>query len=389
MAQIRNNSTIIYVNFSPYKNTGRIFDFLLSHFQTVCVFYFNFHELQDKDSNKLIIYRNSKKLYTRRLLQIPVPERFIFILLPIRSIFILLQMVFYTIWIKSRIKKIDVYFTVNAFTAWIGMSLKRIGLVNKTLFWVWDYYPPKDKSKIIMAMRWIYWHFDKVATKVDRVVFLNKRLIRLRKQINVLDQNKSYTIIPIGTDPHIIHKKKRARPITLGFIGVLKKSQGLDLIFDQAEKFPKKFTNIYMEIIGDGPDSSYFRERSKKAPFVTTFHGLQTNPVVINQILGKCTIGFAPYVPEPTNVSYYGDPSKIKNYLSIGLPVITTNVFVFSKEIEEKKAGIIINYSKPEELSKSISKITANYERYQKNARELADKYNYKKIYPAMFKFTS
>jgi glycosyltransferase involved in cell wall biosynthesis len=236
-------------------------------------------------------------------------------------------------------------------------------------------------------MRWLYWHFDKSATKVDRAVFLNDRLISLRRKIKVLDKKKKYDIVPIGTDPKLSRRIKSSRPIRLGFIGVLKKSQGLDLVFDQAERFPKRFKNISLEIIGDGPDSKHYQERSKNSPLDVRFHGLQTNSKVINNILRHCTIGLAPYVPEPNNVSYYGDPSKIKNYLSVGLPVITTNVFVFSKEIEGNKAGIIINYFRPQELHIAITTITKNYPKYHRNAQDLAQKYHYKKIYSSLFKF--
>jgi len=379
-------SSLVYVNFSPYKNAGKIFDFIISEFDIVCAFCFSFHELKEKDSNKLIIYKRGRAVETHRLVQIPVPESFIFFLLPIRSLFIMVQIFIYVIILRKKFGPIDVYFTVNAFTAWVGMLLRKFGLVKRAVFWVWDYYPPGHENKIIAVMRWAYWHFDKMATQVDKVVFLNRRLITLRKKIKVLDSSKIYEIVPIGTDPVRQRKIKNPKPVILGFIGVLKRSQGLDLIFDQGDALTKRFKNISLEIIGGGPDGAYFRERSKNSPLKVRFHGLQTDSKV-KAILQNCTIGVATYIPEKNNVSYYGDPSKIKNYLSVGLPIITTNVFVFSKEIKQSNAGVIINYFNPKELVSAVATITRSYAKYQKSAKSLAEKYNYKKIYSSLFKF--
>jgi glycosyltransferase involved in cell wall biosynthesis len=102
------------------------------------------------------------------------------------------------------------------------------------------------------------------------------------------------------------------------------------------------------------------------------------------EIIKNTNIGIAPYKPEPGNVSYYGDPSKIKNYLSFGLPVITTNVFEFSEIIRTSGAGEIIPY-KLEPFLNSIQKIISNYGQYSVLARSLAQKYYYAKYYDKMF----
>jgi glycosyltransferase involved in cell wall biosynthesis len=104
-----------------------------------------------------------------------------------------------------------------------------------------------------------------------------------------------------------------------------------------------------------------------------------------DQILKKCDIGIATYVPGRDNVAYYGDPSKIKQYLSSGLPVITTNVFEFSKEIKKEKAGIIIDYFSNQDLTQALKELTKNINLYSKGATKLAKKYYYKNIYKEFF----
>lgn len=382
------NKTIIYVNFSPYENAGRILDYLLENFENILLFSFNFHKLgKGQEPSKLKIFKKGELKKEYALYQMFVPRSLGFFFLPLRSFIIFLQILRHTLRLKKDYDNYHIYFTVNAFTAWVGNILKKLGLVEKTIFWVWDYYPPLHEDKIVMFMRWLYWQFDKIGTSSDRVVFLNKRLESLRKDIGILPKKANYPIVSIGTKPIVgIKRSKYQRTVTLGFLGVLKKSQGLDLIFNNARGIHQLFPNLKLQIIGSGPDKAYFKRKAKKNPIPTVFHGFLPTEKQVKKVLSGCDIGLAPFIPEEGNVSYYGDPSKIKVYLSYGLPVITTDVYIFSREIAKEKAGVIIDYYQPEGVIKAISEILGNYEQYQKRAVKLAKKFYYKEIYPEIFK---
>lgn len=378
--------TIVYINFTPYENSGNILDYILEDFQNVIVFSLKFHSLSgDVHTNQIQIFKKGGLVKTYKLFQLPVPRSVLFLLLPIRSLLLLLQIVAYVVLLKIKFKKIDYYFTVNAFTAWIGIILKKLGAVSKTIFWVWDYYPPIHEDKIVMFMRWVYWQFDKASTNSDKVIFLNERLESLRRDIGILPNYKKYSIIPIGTNP--INKKavKESKKVKLIFLGVLKKSQGIEIVFKTGNELIKKFKNVELHIVGSGPDEEYFKKLAKKSNLPTTFYGYINENEKINEILSGSNIGIACYIPDPSNVSYYGDPSKIKLYLSYGLPVITTNVFEFSNKIKEEKAGIILDYNNQNEFIEAISKILKGESLFSKNALTLSRKYYYKKIYKKLF----
>jgi glycosyltransferase involved in cell wall biosynthesis len=72
----------------------------------------------------------------------------------------------------------------------------------------------------------------------------------------------------------------------------------------------------------------------------------------------------------------------------MGLPVITTNVFHFSKIIEDKRAGLVIPYG-VKDFIKATDDIMNNYRSHQRNALTLAKSYYYKKIYPLLFTDTT
>jgi glycosyltransferase involved in cell wall biosynthesis len=381
--------SIIYVNFSPYENAGKVFDYLLEKFSLVALFSFSFHRLKNKKgANKLRIYCKGKLIETKSLFDYQFPEKLIFVFLPIRSGFIFLQILFYATYLRIKYGQFQYYFTVNAFTAWTGNILKKLGIVKKTIFWVWDYYPLFHQSLIIATARWTYWQFDKLATKSNTLIFLNERIAQLRKEVGELDKNIHYKIIPIGTNIREGVRKLRiskSKMLNFVFMGVVKKSQGLDLLFNNSEELLKEFPKICIHVVGAGPDLNYFKKRAISSPLKVIFHEYLEDEKC-DRILKKCDIGIATYIPGKDNVSYYGDPSKIKQYLSFGLPVITTDVFDFSREIKNSQAGIIINYDNPQELVKALRKIITKYTFYSNNAISLAKKYSYRKIYPEFFR---
>lgn len=381
--------SIIYVNYSPYENSGKILDYILENFENVFLFSIGFHNLKNKKNyNVLSIYKNGKLQKTYSLFQLPISLKFVFLLIPIKSTITFFEIILYSFWLKIKFKRIDIYFTVNAFTAWIGSILKAISIIEKTIFWVWDYYPPIHENKIVMLMRYIYWQFDKISSHSDRVAFVNYRLLNLRKDMGIYQKDAQYQIVPIGTDKltYVPVNKKSNQKILFGFIGVLKKSQGVEIVFDNADNLLKEFGDIGYKIVGSGPDEDYFKARAKKTKIRTTFYGYLEGES-FNDVLRKCTIGIATYILDASNVSHYGDPGKIKRYLTLGIPVITTDILEISKEIEESGAGVIIDYDNKNALVDAVKKIMGKHSEYSRNAYVLGRKFYYKKIYPQMFSF--
>jgi len=380
-------NTIIYVNYSPYENSGKILDYLLENFENVCLFSIGFYNLENKKNyNNLSIYKNGILVKTYSLFQIPSSSHLVYLLIPVRSVITFIEIFVYSYWLSRKYKKIDAYFTANAFTAWVGMLLKKAGIVKKTVFWVWDYYPPIHENKSVMLMRYVYWQFDKVSSHSDVVAFVNKRLLNLRKDMGIYKNNVKYPIVPIGADRIVLSKSreiKNRKPV-FGFIGVLKKTQGVDIVFDNATRLVKEFGSVKYEIVGSGPDEIYFKKRARKSKIKTKFYGYLEGDS-FNDVLMECAIGIATYTSDAGNVSQYGDPGKIKRYLSLGIPIITTDVIEFAEEIERSGAGVVVDYHNSEAFIEAVKKIMKKHKVYSKNAYRLSQKFYYRKIYPKMF----
>jgi glycosyltransferase involved in cell wall biosynthesis len=385
---VNHNKSVIYVNYTPYENSGKVLDFLLDNFSLVFLFSIGHQNLGDKRrANKLVVYRNKKQVSEVLMYHLPVSPRLVFFMLPIRSFLNFIQILYRSILLRKQYGKVNVYFTVNAFTSFIGHVLRAFSVVDKTVFWVWDYYPIKHESKIVTIMRWAYWQFDKFAARADNLVFLNRRLMNVWKEHRVIPKSRDYPIVPIGTDVAQVKKHKNLNKIRVAFIGVLKKSQGLDMVFDCGADLKKAFPSLTLELIGSGQDEKYFIRKAIKSGLKANFYGY-VDEKKFEDVLINSTIGIAPYIPSKSNVSFYGDPGKVKRYISFGLPAIITDVFEFSKELKNAGAGEIIEYGNASDLVAAISKIVKNYNKYQNNAIELNEKFYYKKIYPKMFKFS-
>jgi glycosyltransferase involved in cell wall biosynthesis len=379
------NKKILYVNYAPYENQGKILDFLISEYRYVFLISIGHHSLGKKRiTNKLTVYKNGKKINESFFFLLSVPSRLIFVLLPIRSVISMFQLVIHAYQLNKVYGAIDYYFTPNGFTAWVGLLLRRLGLVDKTIYWVCDYYPIKHKDKIIQAMRWLYWQFEKHTVSSDLLAFHNTRLIDKWKEEGLCFGQSKTVLVPIGTSKEKLHRKKPSELI-LCFLGVLKRSQGVDFIIDSANLIAKEFPNVTIHIIGPGPDRKYFKRKARLKKANIIFHGYVSEKEM-DAIISSSNIGLALYVPDPSNVSYYGDPGKIKKYLSHGLPVIATNIHEFTQELKEKKAGILIDYGNKKQLLEALQRLLLQYGKYQKNVITLRDAYYYRYVYKKMFK---
>lgn len=387
---IKRKRSIVYLNFAPYENAGRILDWLIETYDLVVLFSFDFHKLNDKSqSNTIKIWQKSQQIDEIKLYQLPSSEALLFITLPLIIILIGIQ----TLWQMVRLRRLygqfNTYLTVNAFTAWLGNILRAWGIVDKTIFWVWDYYPPGYPDWKIRLARWGYWQFDRwSSTASSQVIFLNERLLKLRQDIDVIDKKRAYSIIPIGANPGQpitqvqSFAERRLQPI-IGHIGVLKRSQGLDLLFDQLSQLIKAIPTIKIEIIGSGPDLPYFRTRAKGYKNVR-FFGFIKEENKVDEIIRRWMAGISTYIPDTSNPAYWTDPSKIKAYISQSVPVITTNISPFAKEVQAARAGVVIDYFEPDALTKAAVKIYKNPS-FRNRAYNLAKKYEYRKIYTQAF----
>lgn len=378
---MENKPSIVYVNFSPYDNAGRILDYLISHSDILLHFSYDHLRLKNgRKTNILTVYKNGHIFKKNKIFPLRTPDFLRFFSLPGVAALIFIQTVWYTLKYKLRYKRFDYFLSVNAYTAIVGNILRNLRIVDKTIFWVWDYYPPNHPDWTMRIIRYVYKTFDRPAIVASTyLAFISINLVKIRQIMGEFKKDQKYEIIPIGTNPYQgkIQPKKK---LVIGFLGMLKSSQGLELLANSLPHLTNQYPKIKIEIIGSGPEETEIKQKFKKWSKFVKFYGYIESDKEISKIIRKWSAGLATYLPQQYNESYWSDPSKIKCYLSQAVPVITTNVPQFSEEIKSSSAGIVIKY-KEDDLVKAICTIIKRPNYYSENALNLAVKYNFNKIY--------
>ena len=267
------------------------------------------------------------------------------------------------------------YLITNAPIYCIGNSFLRIMKSFEYVLWIGDYYsqnkfPMNIYNKIL----------DSFNKKLKYVIYLSPSLKKIYYNKKICKSNGE--VITLGIKKMFAKKNSHLGKRTkLGFIGLIRKQQGLDLLFAYlAEK-----NNSELEVVGDGYYLSYYKNLAKKMKIQkkVKFYGSVED---FSNIFKKWDMGIALYENSEDNLSKYAEPTKIKDYLSYGLPVITTNATYFSKEVERYSAGIVINET-TRDLDKAIDMIIKDYKKYLEGVDDLVIKYEYSKRYDNKFKF--
>ena len=103
--------------------------------------------------------------------------------------------------------------------------------------------------------------------------------------------------------------------------------------------------------------------------------------------LPSCGIGIAPYVPLHDSTLQTTDPTKIKEYLACGLPVITTNISEIAEVVRKNKCGLVIDYNEKEFASAAIELIENDFlfSEYRRNAIAFAKNYDWQVIFDNVY----
>jgi glycosyltransferase involved in cell wall biosynthesis len=164
----------------------------------------------------------------------------------------------------------------------------------------------------------------------------------------------------------------------------LTESKGVQLAIAAMEQVREAIPDARLLIIGTGPYEQTLREQVKNLALenAVEFLGLMNHDQLFS-FLPSCGIALAPYVNDPASITYYADPTKPKEYLACGLPVIITDVPWIAQEIARKPMGMCITYN-TEELAKAaiaLMKDSALYDRCVENAFDFVKDMSWDKIY--------
>jgi glycosyltransferase involved in cell wall biosynthesis len=275
----------------------------------------------------------------------------------------------------------DIFIGINPLNFFFGRLLKNF---DKKIFYTIDF--SKDRYKNFF-INYLYHKIEKKCFNSSDINWnVSKKIKNARlKYFKINTYKNTDLVVPIGTWKT---KKKfiQRKNYQLVFLGHLLKKQGLELVLSSLKIVKKKFKNIKLFVIGGGPELKNLIKISKHLGLMKNiiFKGWIYKTKEIHSILNKSNFAFATYIKKDISFTQYSDPTKIKDYLSCGLPIIATDTFHNAAELKKKNCLILLEKENAVHLSKIIINALVNQKKInqmRKNCYMYISNYNWAKIF--------
>lgn len=296
---------------------------------------------------------------------------------------------FYTLlWTFQTGVKYDVVVALDPLNAAAGIVLRALGRTDKVVHYCIDYFPTRFKNP---AMNWIYHQIDKFAVRFsDETWNLGGRMAKAREERGMTgrEYKKRQYHVPMGVwfakikhSPDAKFDSKR-----LIFAGGFVPYMGIDLVIRALPQIHEKVPGVTFDIIGRGEEGENWKKLAHELGIERkiSFEDWIQDREAFHKRLASAAIGMAPFNYHILDDKVKNaDPGKIKDYTSVGLPVITTKAIYTWRDIEKLRCGIIIDY-KAESLAKAVIKLLTNRKlllKYRANAVKYAKQFDWDKIF--------
>ena len=275
------------------------------------------------------------------------------------SIFVFLQQLVLTfIFCFSAKRRFDLFIGVDNLNAFAGIILRKLGLVKIVVYYMIDYTPQRFRSGVV---NFLYHLLDKFCVKKSNYVWNISRRIREIRRWQGLEAKRNL-LVPVGINfddiPSIIDDYTVSGK-TLVYAGSLTESKGVHLAVEAMKDIVKMVPDAKLEIIGAGPCEKELRELARKEEFQNSVFFLgNMHESTLMQHLANCRVGIATYKNDSSSYTYYADPTKPKEYLACGLPIIITTISPAAEEVEKHRVGIVIDYDRNQFVKAAVALLT-------------------------------
>lgn len=292
-------------------------------------------------------------------------------------------------WIMSS--RADVAFGANCLNMISLIILKKLGRINRLIYYTIDYIPIRFNNR---ALNFIYHLVEKSAVlNADVVWNLSSAMADAREArgYSIILKEKQVTV-PIGVyfEPDKFSGSHDFANRLFVYVGMLARKQGVFEIVEALARVTRYFPDTRLRFIGDGVDRLDLQRRVAQLGLdgVVEFEGMVTDRRKVVELLREGSVGLAPYRTNPGNFSHFADPTKFKDYLMAGLPIIFTKVSKFAEELIITNAGIVVKET-PESIANAMILYMMFPDYRIKNAlngRKLAVKLQWANIFDAAFR---
>jgi len=271
-----------------------------------------------------------------------------------------------------------VYIGINALNACVGVWLRRLRLCRGVVYYVIDYTPQRFESGLLNRLYQALCAF--AARHADAVWNLSERMREVHAKFGT--QPERSLLVPVGVEMQAVRPVEepaidRKRWV---LVSALFENKGVQLALEALRHVPE----ARLVIIGTGPYEKNLKNLAEGLAVDdrVEFKGRLTHDPLF-AYLPSCGLALAPYVPDPASYTYFADPTKPKEYLACGLPVVLTRVPWIAEVIAERPMGIAIAYD-AKELAEACRKLMTDdafWRQCRENALGYAKEIDWKVIF--------
>jgi glycosyltransferase involved in cell wall biosynthesis len=178
------------------------------------------------------------------------------------------------------------------------------------------------------------------------------------------------------------HESSAKQPSTLVYIGSISSNRGVYQLIEIVEHLRQRVPDVRLVLIGPFTADSLERDVRERI----TAAGLEPHVEILGKmknveaypVVARCMIGLALLLPEPNFAKSL--PTKMFEYMALGLPVVVSDFPLWKAIVDEHDAGAAVDPLRPESAAEAIHGMltdTARYAQLSGNAVRAASRYSW------------
>lgn len=168
---------------------------------------------------------------------------------------------------------------------------------------------------------------------------------------------------------------------TIGYVGGVTRNRGSVVTLRALARLQERGLRVGWECVG--PVSRRHRAELESVRSELGVEGVRWRGYLPPQEawsrMARCHVGLAVLRPVPNYVGSY--PTKLFEYMALGLPVVASDVPLYREIVEEVGCGVLVDPDDPEDVSDGIASILEDDEESRRMARRgrsaVEDRYNW------------
>jgi glycosyltransferase involved in cell wall biosynthesis len=241
----------------------------------------------------------------------------------------------------------DLFVGVDPLNAFAGILLRIIGRTRRVVYYTIDFTPERFPSFLLNRT---YHALDQWCVKhSDETWNVSPRIVEGREIVHGVSlklRSRQY-VVPIGVWYDRVSRLpcNQIKRHQLFFLGHLLEKQGVQLVLQALPKIVAEIPDFHFLIVGGGEYELTLRALAHELGVekYVTFVGWVKSRAKLDQLMADSAMAIAMYDHASASFTAYADPTKLKDYLSAGLPIILTDVPYNARDLESAGCARVID----------------------------------------------